>query len=101
MRDRGLVSEAGEATAALERPAPATRRLPVGAEPQPRGGVHFRLWAPACRDIAVEIETLPPVALHPEDQGYFSGLACDACPGMRYRFRPDRGDQAWPDPASR
>jgi len=60
------------------------RRLPIGAEPQREGGVHFRLWAPRCRKIAVEIEGLPAFALEPEGDGYFSGWLREARPGMRY-----------------
>ena len=41
--------------------AASGRRLPIGAEPRPEGGVHFRLWAPRCREITVEIEGLAPV----------------------------------------
>ena len=33
-----------------------TRRLPVGAEVDPAGGVHFRVWAPARRSVAVVVE---------------------------------------------
>ena len=77
------------------------RRLPIGAEPRPEGGVHFRLWAPHCREIAVEIEGLAPVPLAAGPDGYFSGAAREARTGMRYRFRIDRGDDALPDPASR
>src|SRR5947207_2153188 len=77
------------------------RRLPVGAEPQAGGRVHFRLWAPRCRKVALEVEGLAPIALQPEDSGYFSGSAAEAQAGMRYRFRTDEGEQRWPDPASR
>ena len=77
------------------------RRLPVGAELQPDGGVHFRLWAPRCRQIAVEIEAMKPVPLEPEPGGYFSGWLRNAEPGMRYRFRLDGDEQPLPDPASR
>ncbi len=81
--------------------AASGRRLPIGAEPRPEGGVHFRLWAPRCREITVEIEGLAPVRLAAEPDGYFSGAVREARAGMRYRFRPDRGDDALPDPASR
>jgi maltooligosyltrehalose trehalohydrolase len=80
---------------------PASRRLPVGAEPQPTGGVGFRLWAPRCRRVAVEIEGLPPVDLDAEPGGYFSRSVRQAASGMRYRFRLDGGELALPDPASR
>ncbi|MGH9319343.1 MAG: hypothetical protein ACRD3V_05565 [Vicinamibacteria bacterium] len=32
------------------------RRLPLGAEAQPDGGVHFRLWAPAAGSARVVFE---------------------------------------------
>jgi maltooligosyltrehalose trehalohydrolase len=76
------------------------RRLPVGAEPQP-GGVHFRVWAPAARAVALELEGQPPRALSAEPDGYFSALVAEADAGTRYRFRLDRQENAFPDPASR
>src|SRR4051794_16434588 len=79
----------------------SARRLPIGAEPLPEGGVDFRVWAPRCRELAVGIEGLAPVSLADEPGGYFSGSVREARTGMRYRLRPDRGDGAWPDPASR
>ena len=81
-------------------PAPV-RRLPVGAEPQPGGGVHFRVWAPRCAEVAVEIEGHEPAALESESRGYFSLLSLPAQTGMRYRFRLDQDETALPDPASR
>ena len=80
--------------------AAPVRSLPIGAEPQ-LGGVHFRLWAPRCREVVVEIEGLNPAALQPEIGGYFSLWSLPARAGMRYRFRLDRGERAFPDPASR
>jgi maltooligosyltrehalose trehalohydrolase len=81
--------------------AAPVRRLPIGAEPQSGGGVHFRVWAPRCREIVVEIEGLEPAALQSEPNGYFSLWSMPARAGMRYRFRLDRGEAALPDPASR
>jgi maltooligosyltrehalose trehalohydrolase len=81
--------------------AAPVRRLPIGAEPQLGGGVHFRVWAPRCREVVVEIGGLEPVALQPETDGYFSLWSPPARAGMRYRFRLDRGEKALPDPASR
>jgi maltooligosyltrehalose trehalohydrolase len=77
------------------------RRLPIGAEPMSGGGVHFRVWAPRCREIAVEIEGLGSGALQAETEGYFSLLSASAEPGMHYRFRLDSGEALLPDPASR
>jgi maltooligosyltrehalose trehalohydrolase len=77
------------------------RRLPIGAEPLSSGGVHFRVWAPRCREVVVEIEGLEPAALQSEPDGYFSLWSQPARVGMRYRFRLDQGEAALPDPASR
>jgi maltooligosyltrehalose trehalohydrolase len=93
-----------DSTEAPARPKAAprlVRRLPVGAEPQPEGGVHFRVWAPRCRVVAVEIEGLGRTGLAPEPGGYFSALIGAAGPGMRYGFRTDTMDRLLPDPASR
>lgn len=82
------------------------RKLPVGAELLP-DGVHFRVWAPKCRQVEVVIEhhrsgrSVKDIALPlaAEKEGYFSGT-CDAGPGALYRFRLDGGER-FPDPASR
>jgi len=80
------------------RPADG-RRLPIGAEPTARG-VHFRVWAPARREVAVVPEVGEPVALRPEPGGYFAGELAGLGPGARYRFRLD-GELLRPDPVSR
>jgi maltooligosyltrehalose trehalohydrolase len=86
-----------------------TRRLPIGAEVMPEGGVHFRVWAPRRRKVEVLLEGGPgsnpksgPVSIElaPEEGGYFSGIAERAGDGTRYRFRMRSGD-LYPDPASR
>jgi maltooligosyltrehalose trehalohydrolase len=81
------------------------RRLPVGAEVLPDGGVHFRVWAPQRRRVEVLLEAGGPgegaaVALEAEAGGYFSGRVAVARAGSCYRYHLD-GDQAFPDPASR
>jgi maltooligosyltrehalose trehalohydrolase len=82
----------------------ARRRMPVGAEVLPDGGVHFRVWAPRRRRVEVLLEDGPgagtAVALHAERDGYFSGRAEQAAEGTRYRFRLG-DDGPYPDPASR
>ena len=85
------------------------RRLPVGAEVQPGGGVHVRVWAPRRQRVEVVLERGGPgregeavaVPLAAEGNGYFSGLAAGARAGMLYRFRLDGGADPYPDPASR
>jgi maltooligosyltrehalose trehalohydrolase len=84
------------------------RRLPVGAEVQPVGGAHFRVWAPRRQRVDVVLERGPSpgqsevvtIPLAAEGNGYFAGVAPMARAGMRYRYRLDGGD-AYPDPASR
>ena len=86
------------------------RRLPVGAEVRPGGGVHFRVWAPRHRAVAVEFvdDGRSALPLAPEGNGYFSGTAPAAGAGTRYRFRlgdgkkTSAGERGFvPDPASR
>jgi maltooligosyltrehalose trehalohydrolase len=84
----------------MERAEPS-RRLPVGAELAPGGGIHFRVWAPRRKSVEVVIEGGPgPVRLEPEAGGYHSGLVERAGPGVLYRYRLD-GETTLPDPASR
>lgn len=83
------------------------RRLPVGAEPQSGGGVHFRVWAPRVNTVKVQLskdqqfadETLGEFELQRESAGYFSGLVHEAATGLFYKYR--LGDPSFPDPASR
>ena len=75
------------------------RRLPVGAEALPGGGVHFRVWAPQRRRVDVVFENgPPPVLLTPEGNGYFSSEAASAGAGALYRFRLDDDPNLYPDP---
>jgi maltooligosyltrehalose trehalohydrolase len=84
------------------------RRLPVGADVLPDGGVHFRVWAPARRAVSVVIEAgagREPVPLTAEGNGYFSGRAPGgsrgAGAGTLYRYRLDDRPNLYPDPVSR
>ena len=82
------------------------RRLPIGAELVPAGGVHFRVWAPRQRLVEVMILSGPgapaTVALSPEEDGYFAGLVPRASAGSRYVFRlGGEHGPVLPDPASR
>lgn len=80
--------------------------MPVGAELQPGGGVHFRVWAPRRRKVTLFAH--PPgdpahaqrLVLQEED-GYYSGLAPEAAAGWRYFYLLDDEDYRYPDPASR
>jgi maltooligosyltrehalose trehalohydrolase len=82
-------------------PSSITRRLPVGAEPQQDGGVHFRLWAPAAREVWLVIDAGVTHRMAPEPGGYFSALVKTVGAGARYGFRLDGGERRLPDPVSR
>jgi maltooligosyltrehalose trehalohydrolase len=82
--------------------------MPIGAEVRPGGGVHFRVWAPRCQRVQVEI--LRPdapagesvmVRLASEPGGYFAGFHPPGKAGDQYWFRLDDDDTRYPDPASR
>lgn len=78
------------------------RRLPIGAEVL-GGGVHFRVWAPGHKQVAVVTATGPGGTEHRlahESGGYFSGIAPGTGAGTWYRYRLDDGEPL-PDPASR
>ena len=85
-----------------EKRSPYVRRLPVGAEVQPQGGVHFRVWAPRCQSVKVQVnsqagETRQPMALAGEEDGYFSGFDRAASAGDRYWFLLDDDTSRIPD----
>jgi len=75
------------------------RRLPVGAETFD-GRTHLRVWAPARRSVAVQIEGGDRHALTAEEEGYFAGWFPGG-DGTHYRLLLDDGDGPFPDPASR
>ena len=73
------------------------RRLPVGAEVTPGGGVHFRVWAPRRKRVEVVVEKegggeSARVELAAGDEGYFSarGRASFAVKMKRGRTRARR-----------
>ena len=74
--------------------------MPIGAE-LIADGTHFRVWAPEAKAVSVVFDDakLPPIAMSPEEHGYFSATAPDIRTGTRYRYRI--GDRSYPDPASR
>ncbi len=77
----------------------AVRRLPVGAEVQPDGGTHFRIWAPDPPDVALLLYDERRIPLTAEPSGYFSAYVPDVGHGARYRYRA--GGDLLADPASR
>ena len=80
----------------------ARRHEPLGFGAEcVEGGVRFRLWAPAARQVEVVLEeggvVIPMEAL---DGGWFQVTSGQARSGSLYRYRID-GDLKVPDPASR
>jgi maltooligosyltrehalose trehalohydrolase len=109
MSDATRPDTTGQRSAGLRKiprspPQAVQRRLPIGAECSPGGGVHFRVWAPRHTRVTVVLENTPDgraVPLEAEGNGYFSGVSFDAGAGTLYRFRLDDDDALYPDPASR
>jgi len=64
-----------------------------------QNGVTFRLWAPSCQHVQVEVEGHEPVVLARGDDGFWQGFVGGLGPGAVYRFRAD--GKAVPDIASR
>lgn len=91
--------------AGVQRPVacgcPARADHGFGARVLDDGQVQFRLWAPGCTQVALELELdgRPPLAMTALDGGWFEART-DAAPGARYRYRV-AADLAVPDPASR
>src|SRR3569833_4046239 len=79
----------------------AVRRLPVGAEAQSGGGVHFRVWAPRRKSVELVLEPSRAILLEAEAAGYFSAFVADARAGTRYRYRLDGDSYLLPAPVSR
>jgi len=104
------VAAKGGAARKLEGMPKYARRLPVGAEAQEGGGVHFRVWAARCQRVVVEVMKLSGkpspspdmrIELTKEEGGYFSGFTREAEAGDRYWFLVDDDELRLPDPASR
>jgi maltooligosyltrehalose trehalohydrolase len=82
-----------------------SRCYQFGAEPRAEG-THFRVWAPRRRRVTVALVSaddteLSRHSLHPEGDGYFSGLIADAVAGSQYSLLVDDESKRYPDPASR
>jgi len=80
-----------------------SRRLAAGADVQPDGSTHFRVWAPRPREVRLvihrEAEQDLEIPLEPDGAGYLSARVPDAGAGTRYRYRVD--GRLFADPASR
>jgi maltooligosyltrehalose trehalohydrolase len=77
--------------------------MPFGAECLKDGGVRFRLWAPAARQVQVALGNVDRpdlIALERGDRGWFELTTSAAGPGTEYRFCIDNALFV-PDPGSR
>jgi maltooligosyltrehalose trehalohydrolase len=63
-------------------------------------GIHFRLWAPNEKQVALVVEGRDPVAMAPAENGFFETYVNGLSAGARYGFALSSGQQV-PDPASR
>ena len=75
--------------------------MPFGAE-MGGGGTRFRLWAPACRSVRLELGKNAPrvLAMTAEEGGWHAVRVEGVAAGTAYAFRLDNGARV-PDPASR
>lgn len=75
--------------------------MPFGATRTAQGGAHFRLWAPAARQVEVLLPAQGTChAMARQHGGWFELELAQASVGLRYLFRID-GALEVPDPASR
>ncbi|MDP2381455.1 MAG: malto-oligosyltrehalose trehalohydrolase [Nitrospirota bacterium] len=77
-------------------------QLELGARMIGADRVHFKVWAPFAKIVAVELvdQDRMAIPMHPSAQGYFEVTAEGVGPRARYRYLLD-GKNARPDPASR
>jgi maltooligosyltrehalose trehalohydrolase len=75
--------------------------MPFGAEVA-GGGTRFRLWAPACRRVLLELggDSSRSIEMAPEEGGWHAARVEGVGAGMAYAFRLEDGARV-PDPASR
>jgi maltooligosyltrehalose trehalohydrolase len=81
--------------------------MPFGAQLLPAAGARFRLWAPSCERVELELTTDAGVSRHRMnrlDAGWHELILPETPAGTRYQFvvtRPDSPPLTVPDPASR
>lgn len=85
--------------AGMTPPPARVHRMHFGAEVHD-GGTRFRLWAPKCRRIRLQIGEGAPLAMDRDDQGWHRVDVKGVRAGARYAFLMPRG-KPFADPASR
>lgn len=85
---------------------PVHRRQPIGAETQPAGGTHFRVWAPGKDHVTLVLcdeqqSHLGEFSLEPQENGYFAGWIAESGANALYGFLVGDHSRLLPDPASR
>ncbi len=86
----------------VDSPSEPMQPLPLGATPLTDRQTGFRVWAPRCRQVDVDVEqdgTRRRHPLQPEGDGHFSGIIDGVGPGARYGYRLD-DTVTRPDPRS-
>jgi maltooligosyltrehalose trehalohydrolase len=86
--------------AVMDSAEPFQRAMPIGAEVQPGGGVHFRVWAPKAQTIVLQVDG-KDLPMQRVADGYAETFVASAKAGSRYGFRLDDDKKLYPDPASR
>lgn len=76
------------------------RVLPFGAELLQEGGVRFRFFAPAAKNVKLAIVGREPMPMQADGHGWHETRVPDAGAGTRYRFVLPDG-MSVPDPVSR
>ena len=76
--------------------------MPFGAR-YDAGATRFRLWAPACAEVTLELGREDPraIAMTAEAGGWHAAVVENVRPGDAYAFRVKGDGPAVPDPASR
>jgi maltooligosyltrehalose trehalohydrolase len=74
--------------------------MPFGAQLGADDSTRFRLWAPGCARVELELDGTQRLAMHRLDDGWHECSHREAPAGTRYRFRLPDGLMV-PDPASR
>ncbi len=81
-------------------PLARIHRMPFGAEVLPEGGVRFRIFAPAVREMKLALGDGKPFPMVSVGSGWHECISGDAGPGTLYHYLLPDGTKV-PDPVSR